>query len=183
SLDVARAIVETAHQHGVPVVSHAIYEDDVTTAIEAGVDQIAHIAKGSIPLATLQMAADLGITWVPTLAIVGPSGSSHLKHFFEMGGAVAMGTDDGAVRFPAATMPIEELRRMLRSGMTTMSVIVASTRNAALACGLDHVTGTLEVGKRADILAVAGDPLQEIETLGEPLLVMHRGVIIRDERE
>ena len=183
SPEVAQAIVSAAHQRGVPVIAHAIDYADIAVAVEAGVDQLAHIVKGSIPLDALQDIADRGIIWVTTLILTGSRGSAHLKHFAEMGGIVALGTDDGAVRFPSATMPIDELRRMFRSGLDPMDVIVASTRNAALACGIERRVGTLEAGKRADILVVEGDPLADLQALGEPLLVMHHGVIIRDERE
>lgn len=62
-----------------------------------------------------------------------------------------------------------------------MSVIVASTRNGALACGIEDEVGIVEMGKFADILAVSGDPLEDITLLGDAAFVMHHGTIVCDE--
>jgi len=180
-LAVAEAIVDAAHQRNVPVVAHAMDYADIAVAIEAGVDQLAHIVVGTMPLQAIHTVVDRGIIWIPTLGVL-HSGSSNLRRFFEFGGTVALGADDGAMGRPKCVMPIEEFRRMIRSGMDPMSVIVASTRNAALACGIADLVGTLEVGKRADVLAVEGNPLESLDALADALLVMHSGVMIRDER-
>jgi len=179
SLDVTQAIVDTAHEQGQSVVAHISNEADVLLAIEAGVDQIAHTGTGSRRIATLQSLVDHGIIWVTTL--FNPSGSAHLKNFFERGGIVAMGTDRGAMGRVDASMPVEQFQRMMRSGMDAMSVIVASTRNAALACGIEDEVGTLEIGKFADLLVVAGDPLGDITVLGDAVFVMHHGTVVHDE--
>ncbi|MGD9002458.1 MAG: amidohydrolase family protein, partial [Anaerolineae bacterium] len=60
--------------------------------------------------------------------------------------------------------------------------IVSATRNAAYVCRLEDHLGTLEAGKIADVLAVEGDPLQDMEALKDVLLVVHQGVIIRREQ-
>jgi imidazolonepropionase-like amidohydrolase len=62
-----------------------------------------------------------------------------------------------------------------------MQIIVAATRNAAYVCRLEDQLGTLEAGKIADVLVVGGDPLQGMEVLKDVLLVVHQGVIIRQE--
>jgi imidazolonepropionase-like amidohydrolase len=59
----------------------------------------------------------------------------------------------------------EELERMVAGGMTPMQAIVATTKIAAECARLSHLTGTLEVGKRADLLGVDGDPLADIAVL------------------
>ena len=56
-----------------------------------------------------------------------------------------------------------ELPLMVNTGLTPMQAIVASTSNAARALGLESEIGTIEVGKRADLLILDGDPLQDIE--------------------
>lgn len=78
-------------------------------------------------------------------------------------------------------MPIHEFEGMMRSGLDAMSVIVASTRNAALACGLADEIGTLAPDKRADILVVSGNPLEDITVLGEAVFVMHQGSVVKDD--
>jgi imidazolonepropionase-like amidohydrolase len=64
--------------------------------------------------------------------------------------------------------------------MEPMDVLVAATRNSALVAGLGEELGTVEVGKRADILVVDGDPLGDIQTLTRPVLVLRDGAVVRD---
>jgi imidazolonepropionase-like amidohydrolase len=62
-----------------------------------------------------------------------------------------------------------------------MQIIVAATRNAATVCRLQDQLGALEPGNIADVLVVAGGPLQDMDALKDVLLVVHQGVIIRQE--
>jgi imidazolonepropionase-like amidohydrolase len=80
----------------------------------------------------------------------------------EKGVRIAMGTDTGVG--PHGTNA-EELALMVAGGMTPMQAIVATTKTAAECLRIDHLTGTIEVGKRADIIAVDGDPLADIGVL------------------
>lgn len=95
SIDVAQAIVETAHKEGWSVVAHILNEADIVLAIEAGVDQIAHTGSGKRKISTIQSLLDADIIWIKTL--FARTGSPYLKSFFEQGGIVAMGTDQGAM--------------------------------------------------------------------------------------
>jgi imidazolonepropionase-like amidohydrolase len=76
-----------------------------------------------------------------------------------------------------------EIEQMSEAGMTPMQVIVASTKNAAIVSGIEDEVGTLEPGKIADVLVVAGDPLEDLENLTNIRMVIHNGTIIRDENE
>ena len=60
-----------------------------------------------------------------------------------------------------------ELELMVKYGMTSMEAIVAATRNGAECAGIQDITGTLETGKKADIIVVDGDPLKDIKILKE----------------
>src|SRR5205085_11439122 len=80
----------------------------------------------------------------------------------DKGVRIAMGTDTGVG--PHGTNA-EELHRMVEAGLSPMQAIVVSTKNAADCARVGHLTGTLEVGKRADILGVDGDPLADIRIL------------------
>jgi imidazolonepropionase-like amidohydrolase len=80
----------------------------------------------------------------------------------ERGVRIAMGTDTGVGPHGSNA---EELERMVEGGMTPMQAIVATTRTAAECSSIAHLTGTLEVGKRADVLGVDGDPLSDIAVL------------------
>jgi imidazolonepropionase-like amidohydrolase len=65
--------------------------------------------------------------------------------------------------------------------MTPLAAIQASTTNAAILLGTTKDTGTLEAGKFADLIAVSGDPLQDIAVMEHVIFVMKGGEVIKDE--
>jgi imidazolonepropionase-like amidohydrolase len=181
SADEAAAIVQAAHQRGIPVSAHATSARDVNRALEAGVDDIAHVATDQVPELLIQRMVETDTSWVPTLEALAGRGSANLRRFVEAGGRVALGNDSGYLEDLEIGMPMRELNWMQKAGMTPMQIIVAATHNAAHVCRRAGTLGTLEAGKFADILVVDGDPLQNLEALSRVRLVIHRGVIIRTE--
>jgi imidazolonepropionase-like amidohydrolase len=176
----ASAIVETAHARGIPVSVHVIYLPELEPALDAGVDDIAHMIEEQVPDALVQRMVAAGVVWVPTLEPFEGSDSGNLRRFIDAGGVVAMGNDSGYIAGLTLGMPMPELVYMHAAGMTPLEVIVASTRNAAYVCDRLSTLGTLEVGKFADVLVVEGDPLQDLQVLKNVRLVVHGGVIIRE---
>ncbi len=83
---------------------------------------------------------------------------------------VAMGTDSGVTPHGRN---LRELALMVEGGMTPMQAIVATTRSAAELMGLERELGTLEPGKRADLVVVDGDPL-EVATLDERIEAVYQ---------
>jgi len=97
----------------------------------------------------------------------------------ELGVRIAMGTDTGVG--PHGTNA-EELALMVEHGMTPMQAIVATTLTAAECCRVGHLVGSVEAGKRADLVGVRGDPLSEIALFKDPAriaLVVKDGVRVR----
>ncbi|MFN2109544.1 MAG: amidohydrolase family protein, partial [Anaerolineae bacterium] len=132
---------------------------------------------------TLRQMVEADVAWGLTLAAINSSSSrDNLRRFLEVGGTVVMGNDGGYLPGLEIGMPVQELLAMQDAGLTPMQIIVAATHNAAHVCGLENELGTLEVGKLADVLVVDGDPLQDLQALKDVHLVIHGGVIIRDER-
>jgi imidazolonepropionase-like amidohydrolase len=183
SAEEAAAIVETAHEHGVPVSAHATSARDVQWALDAGVDDVAHLATDRVSDALIQQMVRLGVYWVPTLEALRGGGAENLQRFVAAGGGVALGNDGGYLSGLEIGMPMAEIRAMRLAGMTPMQIIVAATRDAARVCRQDATLGTLETGKLADVLVVDGDPLQDLESLARLRMVIHHGVVIRDERK
>jgi len=184
----AAAIVEEAHKRGARVSVHVSVARDLARALDAGVDDIAHMATDRVPDELIQRMVGAGMYWVPTLELwrgvgFGPASpiASNLARFVEAGGQVALGTDyAGApeVRFDLGT-PVTEVLLMHEAGMTPMQVVVAATRNAAQMCNLGQELGTLEPGKVADLVVVDGNPLDDLSSLGSVRMVVHRGTVIR----
>jgi imidazolonepropionase-like amidohydrolase len=174
-------IVETAHRRGVTVSAHVTNSSDLQRALDAGVDDIAHMVTDHVSdKLILRMVAE-DVSWVPTLDILDGQGADNLLRFINAGGRVALGNDAGYLTGLEIGMPIRELEAMQAAGMTPMQIILAATRDAAYVCGISDSAGTLEAGKYADILVVDGNPLQDLRALTDTLLVIHRGVIIRNE--
>jgi imidazolonepropionase-like amidohydrolase len=181
----AAAIVQTAHARGVRVSAHVLQTGDLARALDAGVDDIAHMAEDELPDALIGRMVAAGAYWVPTLELwqrVGLPGKrpvTNLGRFVKGGGQVALGTDYAgyAAAFDLG-MPVTEIGLMAEAGMTPMQIIVAATKNAAAVCGLGRELGTLEPGKLADVLVVEGDPLTDLQALTHIRLVLRDGIVI-----
>jgi imidazolonepropionase-like amidohydrolase len=165
--------------------SHAQAQQGIRNAVEAGIESIEHgiyldedtaelmKRKGTFLVATLvaplwvKRRAERRPGSVPAYAVrkaeevVG----THQKMFTmaaKMGVPIAMGTDTGVGEHGSNA---EELAWMVKLGLTPMQAIVATTKTAAACARVGAVAGTLEGGKRADLIAVAGDPLADIAVL------------------
>lgn len=185
--DAATAIVDTAHTRGVPVAAHVMWAVHLPYALEAGVDDLVHMVRDKLADDLVTRVIDADVYWVPTLELWDCVSTpivavDNLRRFAQAGGRVALGTDyNGADCDWELGMPMTELDLMLEADMTPMQIIVAATSNGAHVCGLEDQIGTLEAGKIADILVVAGNPLDDIQALTDVQMVVHGGVVIRDE--
>ncbi len=104
------------------------------------------------------------------------------RRFLEFGGMVAVGTDTMRMESQphVAAMPVRELQLLHQAGLSVPQVIDAATINAAKLCKIDREVGSIEVGKKADIIAVK-DPIDEtFEALSHVEFVMNRGTVIKE---
>ena len=192
-----RAIVLTARDLGLPVACHAHGAEGIKRAVRAGVTSIEH---GSLLDAeATQLMAKTRTWYVPTI-IAGKSVADttrrHPDYFppviaakalsigsqlqatfgraIKQGVRVAFGTDAGVYRHGQNAL---EFGYMTEAGMSPLDAIRAATLNAAELIGDAPNLGTLEAGKYADIVAVEGDPLQDVATLTRPRFVMKEGKV------
>ncbi len=187
------ALVEEAHARQKRVIVHAHAQPGLNHAIAAGCDLIHHGAL--IDDEALAGIKQRSLYYTPTLHITSEpvwSGDNFPEHTRErmkhahpihregvrkahaMGLHISVGTDGG----PGDAA--HELMELCACGLSPMEAIVCGTRHSAEALGIADVTGTLEVGKEADLMLVAGDPLQDISCLydgGSIQMVMRRGVV------
>lgn len=98
-----------------------------------------------------------------------------IRRFREAGGIVAVGNDFND-RFMKERLPLMEMRALLDAGMTSLEVIEAATRHAAIVSGADDL-GILEPGKLADLIVVDGNPLENIDALTQIRLVILDGKV------
>ena len=158
--------IKAAIRNGVRSIEHGIYLDD--EAIGMMLDRGTYLVPTLVaPLGVLE-ARDRGIP-VPqvmidkTLMVIETHVAS-IRAAVAAGVKLAMGTDSGVVPHG---QNLRELGLMVDCGMTPAEALVATTATAAELMGLDAELGTLEVGKRADLVLVEGDPLTDIATLGQ----------------
>lgn len=183
--DEMQAIVDTAHQLGLIVGTHAYATDAVAAAVRAGVDSVEH-GFGADD-ATLRLMKQKGIYLVPTL-LVAQKGAIHdyrlqdraFERALKMGVPIAFGSDDGGIPHGLSA---REFGLMVEAGMSPMAALQAATVNAARLLRIDGEVGTLEAGKLADLIAVKGSPLDDVGVLENVDFVMKSGrVAKRDGR-
>jgi imidazolonepropionase-like amidohydrolase len=195
-----QAAVDEANRWGRQVAAHAHGASGIKAAIRAGVRTIDHGSFLDDEAIGLLAASGRKTFYVPTLytseAILGESGAhvpaserererqirdiqyAGFKRALAAGLPIGFGTD-------AAVIPhglnAHELTVRVGFGEAPMAAIVSATRLNAEILGWSERVGTLEKKKLADVIAVAGDPLQEIRELEHVRFVMKDGVIQRDE--
>jgi imidazolonepropionase-like amidohydrolase len=178
TLEEVRAIVDEAHRMGFKVASHAEGLDGIKLSVEAGVDTLEHGEMGYRDPQVLEAMAEKGVILVPTLCVfeavanakasfpqwmldqakrLGESALKTVGAARKAGVMMAMGADAGPHGENA-----RELVKMVEAGLSPMEGILAATRIAARACGLEHEIGTVAVGRAADLLVIDGDPLQDV---------------------
>ncbi len=189
--DELEAVVQTAHALGLKVTAHAHGTAGIKAAIRAGVDSVEH--SSWLDDEVIQMYLDAGTYMVTTaylqdyflsrpqipayiqvqrranMEIMRPP----LREAIERGVKFAMGTDSGVMPHGQNA---KEISKYVELGMTPMQAIETATVNAADLMDLSDEIGTLEAGKFADLIAVDGNPLDDITELEDVGFVMRNGV-------
>jgi imidazolonepropionase-like amidohydrolase len=171
--------IKHAVRAGVRSIEHGIYLDD--EAIQLMLEHGAYLVPTLVaPLGVIR-AADSGAP-IPEVAVakareVVEAHRDSFRRAAEAGVKVAMGTDAGVV--PHGTN-LEELELMADAGMRPEDVLVATTRTAAELMGLSRDLGTIEPGKRADLVVVAGDPFDFRELAGRIERVYQDGRLVAE---
>ena len=194
-----RVVVDEASRRNVPVMAHAHATEGIKLAVKAGVRSIEH--GTFIDSEGIDLMLERGTYLVPTLYIGdfyieqgSPTGAQdklvelskryRAENFRRIGEAVrrgvkiAAGSDFGG--WPA-NLNVRELGCLIEAGMTPMQAIQSATLVSAELMRWDDRIGSLEPGKLADVLVVAGDPLADISALERPVFVMLGGKIVRQD--
>lgn len=178
--------------------AHAHGKEGIEAIVNAGVSSVEHGTL--IGETTMDLMIEKGIYLVPTFApywIMSEQGSEkgiaeymiaaskwvmeekmpRFRRAVEKGVKIAFGTDGGSPCNPHEQIDIE-CRCMVEGGMSPMDVIVSLTCNAADLLGVEDKVGSLQVGRKADVVVVGGNPLEDIGQLANVKMVFKAGVRI-----
>lgn len=192
------AVVQTAHDYGYVVGVHAHGSEAMRRAVLAGVDSIEHGTFMSESVMDLMKAH--GTYFVPTMytatfvtdkatrpgaysptvtrkaLLVGPQIIKTVRLAYQHGVPIAYGTDEGV--FPHGEN-WRDFPLLVEAGVPPMYAIQTATINAARLIKRDAELGSVTAGKFADIVAVGGDPLQDMRRMGHVSFVMKNGLIYK----
>jgi len=175
--------IAEAHKAGRKTATHAMGSQGIMDAILAGIDTIEHgiyltdeiialmIEKGVHLIPTISAMYQIGEKGVaggiPAFAvakneIVVPHHKRNVKKAYEAGVSIAMGTDSGTP-FNFHGSNLGEIPLLVRYGLSPLDAILAATGRAAEVLGLENQIGTVEAGKLADLVLIAGNPLADID--------------------
>jgi len=198
TLEEIQAVVRTAHDYGFTVAAHAHGAEAIRRAIIGGVDSIEHGTFMNDE--DMKLAREHGTWYVPTIiagdyvaqmakvpgyyppqvaakalavgsVILGTAGRA-----YKAGVKIAFGTDAGV--YPHG-QNAHELELMVQAGMPPMFTLQAATTHAAELLKHDKDLGSLGAGKLADVVAVPGNPVQDISLMKRVSFVMKEGVIYK----
>lgn len=195
-----KAIVQTAKDYGLKVMTHAHGAEGIKRAIRAGVASIDH---GTLmDDECIELFKKYGTWYVPTMTAgrsvmdsakkpgyypavvavkameIGPRLKATFTKAYNERVKIAFGTDAGVYKHGLNWL---EFTYMIEAGMKPMDAIKSATINAATLLGMQDKLGSIEAGKLADIVAVDGDPLKDAQAFGKMVFVMKDGVIYKGQ--
>lgn len=196
--DELKAIVETARDYGLTVAVHAHGDEGMRRAILAGVDSIEHGTLMSEE--TMELMKEQGTYYVPTItagwwvaekardpdffpaivrpkaAAIGPKIQGTFEKAYAAGVKIAFGTDTGVSEHGKNA---REFSYMVDGGMSPSEALQSATIEAAKLLQVEDALGTIEVGKLADLIAVDGNPLEDISLMQAVSFVMKDGKVYK----
>ena len=202
------ATFSLCRQRGYKVMAHATNPDAVRAALTMGAHTIEHgyimdeecvqlfaerdtwyvPTLGITHLTPSQATTEREKRWVkqknlaPDLVVRAEAAVDTHRNWFQQalrsGVKMALGSDV----YPLTDSALLEMGLWVKSGATTWQTLQAATRNGAELCGRGADLGTIEVGKLADLIVVEGNPLEDIENVGNLQLVLKEGRIVADHR-
>jgi imidazolonepropionase-like amidohydrolase len=198
SLEEIKAVVSTAHDYGFTVAAHAHGAEAIRRAVLGGVDSIEHGTY--MDDQDMKLMKEHGTWYVPTIiagdfvaqkaaipgyyppqvaakaAAIGPLIINTAGRAYKAGVKIAFGTDAGV--YPHGDNA-HEFELMVKAGMPPLFAIQAATTHAAQLLKHDKDLGSLGAGKFADVVAVDGNPLENISLLKQVSFVMKEGVVYK----
>lgn len=200
TIEEVKAIVTAAKDYGFIVAAHAHGAEGIKRAIKGGVTSIEHGTY--LDDEGIALAKEYGTWLVPTITAgkstadsakipgyytdivtpkalaVGPHIQNTFAKAYKAGVKIAFGTDAGVFAHGKNWM---EFVYMTEAGMPAIEAIQSATKNAATMLNMWDKLGSIEKGKIADIIAVDGDPLTDIQVMGKVVFVMKDGKVYKKD--
>jgi imidazolonepropionase-like amidohydrolase len=197
-LATAKAAVDEAHRHHMPVFAHPTNMDGVRVAIDSGVDVLAHTVPQSPPWTPefTQQLKRANMSLIPTLTLFDFEGLKgnipdqqrtawigqmvdQLRAYSEAGGDILFGTDIGYTdHYDTA----QEFTLMSQAGMTYKQILASLTTNPARKFGDSDHTGRIAKGMKADLVVLNADPAQDITAFSKVRLTIRSGKVLYKEK-
>jgi len=177
SLEELKAVVETARSSGRPVAAHAMTPEGMRRAVMAGVETIEHGTNGTPEI--FQLMKEHGVALIPTLAASGgmPGARGAFRAAIASGVTIGSGSDVGVFAHGNNAL---ELDAMVQFGLPPLDALRAATSVDARILHMQDRIGRVAPGLLADLVAVDGNPANDIGSLHSVRLVMKDGVIYRN---
>lgn len=187
-------VVDEARSAGLPVAAHAVTDQAIRRAVRAGVSTIEHGYFASTE--TLTLMREQSVVLCPTLsaseAVARYAGwepgmpepqrildaRQLMQRALATGVTIACGSDAGVF---AHGDNVREIELMVDYGMPPADALRAATLTAAQVLGLSVQLGSIAEGRLADMVAVAGNPLQDLQILRRPVVVIKGGRVVHDQ--
>lgn len=196
--DEIKAIVKTANDYGMLTAAHAHGDEGMQRAVKSGIKTIEHGTMMSEE--TMELMIKYGTYYVPTITAgksvaelaeidgyypklvvpkakaIGPKIQSTFEKAYKKGVNIVFGTDAGVFKHGENA---KEFGFMVEVGMSPMEAIQSATIVAAKLLSVDSLYGSIAKGKKADIIAVKNNPIEDISTLLEVVFVMKHGEVVK----
>ncbi len=198
TMEELKAIIETAKDYGFTIAAHAHGAEGMKRAIRAGITSIEH--GTFMDDEAMQLMKQNGTWYVPTIIAgkstadsakipgyytdivtpkalaVGPMVQATFAKAYKIGVKIAFGTDAGVFMHGKNW---KEFAYMVEGGVTPMEAIRSATVNGAALLNISDILGSIEKGKLADIIAVDGDPIANINAMENVSFVMKDGIVYK----
>jgi imidazolonepropionase-like amidohydrolase len=187
--ELIQEIYAVAHHHGKGCTAHAVHDDAIRNAVEAGADSIEHGIM--LSRETAEFMAGRGVYLVPTFSGYiehckdWGRGAGVIKHGLmlqEYHGRAFRNALDAGVKFAYGSDTlgnlVDEVQAMQENGASPAACVVAATRNGANLLGLDAKVGTVAPGKLADMVVLKSDPLASPRAFGDVGLTIKSGHLL-----
>ena len=187
-IKLVKAIIDEAKKYNLKVTAHVMHEEDVLELLQTDIYGLEHGVVDkyiSDEDKVMELLKSKGVYYVPTIQVLTGEhdkniikyGMYNLKKMHDYGVKIALGTDN-MLEFLPGNIVHKELQYYVEAGLTEMEALVTATHNSAEYLGILDTTGTVEEGKKADLILLDSNPLEDIQNISNINAVFKDGDIV-----